>query len=294
MKILRCMLSLAFAALALPSHGSADATPVSPLARAHAHNDYEHERPLFDALEQGFTSVEADIWLVDGELRVAHDLDQAQPGRTLEALYLEPLRAIVRAQGGHVYPGFDHSVQLLIDIKSDGASTYGALHEVLTRYADILSTFTQHTARERAVTAVISGNRPLERMARQHVRFAAYDGRWSDTGTDADAAFIPLVSDNWANYFKWTGAGAMPEDEKLKLSGFVASAHAQRRRVRMWATPEDPQARQAVWSALIEAGVDYINTDDLSGLRAFLLQHDTHPSAPELDWFGDYGELVPR
>ncbi|NVJ48512.1 MAG: hypothetical protein HWE07_15355, partial [Cytophagia bacterium] len=45
----------------------------TPLPRAHAHNDYEHERPLFDALENGFTSVEADVYLIDGELYVYHD-----------------------------------------------------------------------------------------------------------------------------------------------------------------------------------------------------------------------------
>ncbi len=33
------------------------------LSQAHAHDDYEHDRPLLDALEHGFTSVEADIWL---------------------------------------------------------------------------------------------------------------------------------------------------------------------------------------------------------------------------------------
>jgi hypothetical protein len=38
----------------------------SGLERAHAHNDYEHERPLFDALDHNFKSVEADIWLVNG------------------------------------------------------------------------------------------------------------------------------------------------------------------------------------------------------------------------------------
>ena len=40
----------------------------TPLFQAHAHNDYEHARPLHDALEHGFWSVEADIYLVDGEL----------------------------------------------------------------------------------------------------------------------------------------------------------------------------------------------------------------------------------
>ena len=45
----------------------------TPLVHAHAHNDYEHKRPLFDALEQGFCSVEADVWLVEGKLLVAHE-----------------------------------------------------------------------------------------------------------------------------------------------------------------------------------------------------------------------------
>ena len=33
----------------------------APLTQAHAHNDYEHDRLLLDALEHGFTSVEADV-----------------------------------------------------------------------------------------------------------------------------------------------------------------------------------------------------------------------------------------
>jgi hypothetical protein len=54
-----------------------------PLVRAHAHNDYEHARPLFDALDRGFCSVEADVYLIDGELLVAHDRKDVKAGRTL-------------------------------------------------------------------------------------------------------------------------------------------------------------------------------------------------------------------
>ena len=46
--------------------------PSGPLPAAHAHNDYWHERPLHDALERGFCSVEADVFLVDGQLLVGH------------------------------------------------------------------------------------------------------------------------------------------------------------------------------------------------------------------------------
>src|SRR4051812_2888640 len=51
---------------------SSSGRAVVPLQRAHAHNDYEHRRPLFDALARGFSSVEADVWLSRGKLLVAH------------------------------------------------------------------------------------------------------------------------------------------------------------------------------------------------------------------------------
>ena len=38
------------------------AAEVTPLTRGHAHNDYAHERPLLEALDNGFTSIEADIF----------------------------------------------------------------------------------------------------------------------------------------------------------------------------------------------------------------------------------------
>src|SRR2546430_17530750 len=84
------------------SFGSAEASP-TPLTRVHAHNDYEHKRPLFDALDHGFCSIEADIYLVDGQLLVAHMRSQVKPERTLEKLYLDPLREQVKQNGGRGY-----------------------------------------------------------------------------------------------------------------------------------------------------------------------------------------------
>src|SRR5690349_308307 len=81
-----------------------EAAEPKPLPHAHAHNDYEHARPLFDALDRGFCSVEADIWLVDGALLVAHDKKDLKPARTLQSLYLDPLRERTKSNGGRVYP----------------------------------------------------------------------------------------------------------------------------------------------------------------------------------------------
>ena len=63
MKFLRLPLLFLFTGLL------ALAAEPTPLIRAHAHNDYEHTRPLFDALDHGFGSVEADVHLVDGRLK---------------------------------------------------------------------------------------------------------------------------------------------------------------------------------------------------------------------------------
>ncbi|UCE06765.1 MAG: hypothetical protein JSW07_01605 [bacterium] len=71
-----------------------------PLLRAHSHNDYQHDRLLFDALDYGFTSIEVDIHLIDKKLLVAHDKEDVDSNRTLQSLYLDPLRQIVRRNGG--------------------------------------------------------------------------------------------------------------------------------------------------------------------------------------------------
>src|SRR5579871_6562583 len=104
-------------ALFLATTGQAQVMPL-PLTRVHAHNDYEHRRPLFDALDHGFCSVEADIYLVEGALLVGHDRKDLRPERTLEKLYLDPLRERVRANGGRVYPA-GPPVWLLIDVKTE-------------------------------------------------------------------------------------------------------------------------------------------------------------------------------
>ncbi|MGW5193454.1 glycerophosphodiester phosphodiesterase family protein [Kribbella sp. NPDC004138] len=249
---------------------SYDAPAVEALPSAHAHNDYDHRRPLQDALDRGFNSVEADVWLIDGELRVAHDLEDAQPGRTLESLYLKPLADRVRENHGQVYKhggGF----QLLIDIKSDGPSTYAAVDKALAQYRGISTIFVDGRVFKGAVTSVISGNRPLDAMKAQKIRYAGYDGRLGDLQSGLPASLMPLVSDNWTNVFTWQGVGPMPESEKTKLHDIVVTAHHAGYKVRFWATPDVPgAARAALWRELVAADVDYVNTDDLHGLEDFL------------------------
>ncbi|WP_097991847.1 phosphatidylinositol-specific phospholipase C/glycerophosphodiester phosphodiesterase family protein, partial [Streptomyces sp. f51] len=243
-----------------------------PLRHAHAHNDYLHPRPLHDALAHGFTSVEADIFLVDGELLVAHEPATLDPTRTLASLYLDPLAALVRAGHGGVHPHHRAPLQLLIDIKADGVAAYHELDRQLRRHQSMLTRYQHGRVVPKAVTAVISGDRAARApMEAQRTRLAFYDGRLDDLGTPAPASFAPLVSANWTQNFGWLGAGPFPLAERDRLRALVTTAHREGRRIRFWATPDvaGPE-REAVWSELLAAGVDHLNTDDLAGLEEFL------------------------
>jgi hypothetical protein len=199
-----------------------------PLVHAHSHNDYLHARPLLDALDHGFCSVEADIWLVDGKLLVAHDRDKLKPERTLQALYLDPLRERVRKNSGRVYAN-GPEFTLLIDIKSASSNTYPALREVLAQFADMLTTFGDGKRESKAVLVVISGNRTKQMFAGEKVRYATFDGRIEDLKSNEPADFIPWISADWKSLFQWRGVGKMSEADMHKLKDLVAKAHTQNR-----------------------------------------------------------------
>ena len=247
---------------------SSRAQPVpSPLDRAHAHNDYVHARPLHDALDRGFGSIEVDIWLVNGALLVAHDRDSVRTDRTLEGLYLAPLRARITARGGQVHAARP-PLTLLIDIKSHADSTWAVLAPMLARYDDVLTSWRGDTMTVRPVGAVLSGKRPIITVRTQQERWAALDGRLDDLTTRfrPPTVVMPLVSDDWEKITKWRGVGAAPRSVRRRVSQAVSRAHAQGRRLRFWNTPDTP----AMWKLLVECGVDLIGADDLEGLRRFL------------------------
>ncbi len=248
------------------STGEANDAGVTPLANAHAHNDYYHARPLLDALDHGFCSVEADVFLIDGKLLVGHSLFELDERRTLESTYLDSLAKRVAANDGRVFqdgPVFT----LLVDIKRDGPKAYSRLREVLANYDDMLSCVIDGEFTERAIQVVVSGERPMQEIEADNRRFVGIDGRLSDLESDKPAHLMPLISDRWGSHFTWNGEGEFPAEQRDKLHEVVDQAHAAGRRIRFWATPESP----AVWQELRTAGVDHINTDKLGELQAFLL-----------------------
>jgi len=239
-----------------------------PLMHVHAHNDYVHHRPLFDALDHGIASVEADIFLVDGQLLVAHDPDKVKPDRTLQSLYLDPLRARAKKFRGRIYPNGDPTFYLLIDTKSDANETWTVLRKVLEGYSDLVTKFNGKKVTRKAVTVVLTGNRPRDLLPKESVRLAGLDGQVADLNKPNPNGIFLWMSDDWKPLFKWRGKGPIPDDEKVRLQDIVAKAHDRNMKVRFWDTPESTN----FWHELRSDGVDLLNVDNLAGAEKFLRQ----------------------
>ena len=265
---LKCLLSVATLATATLSSHTIFAQASSSVPIAHAHNDYEHERPLHDALQAGFTSVEADVYLVDNQLLVAHDRRDTTPDRSLESLYLNPLRL-------HFSNRTDDSTHktfwLMIDVKSDAIKTHRKIQSVMENYPDLFlkirnSESQQVDSKGPLVRVVISGNRAKEDILQTQPRISGIDGRLSDLKSELSSEAMPWISDNWRSHFRWRGQNEFPEEERNKLRRYVKQAHDKGRLLRFWATPDSP----ALWDELLDANVDLINADDLRGLQSHL------------------------
>lgn len=240
----------------------------TPLLQAHSHNDYEHEHPLHDALAQGFTYIEADVYLIDDEIYVSHNLPIIlDSGKTLKNLYLDPLAKRIKQNAGQVYLGSDFPLQLMIDIKSEANPTYNALKKLLEPYQYMLTRFKNGKKSESAITVFLSGNRPVEQILSEENTVMCLDGRIEDLGKRIPADLMPVVSERFSNIFGWEIFGqSRTENQWAVLQRLANLTHHEGKKLRLWASPEE----EKIWEKMLEAGCDIINTNELEKLRHFL------------------------
>jgi hypothetical protein len=238
------------------------------LANGFAHNDYRHKRPLLDAENNGYTHVEVDVFLHRNKLVVAHINPFFKGKRTLENLYLIPLFEKISNNNGRFYEGYDKPITLMIDIKSNGKKTYAKLKPLLEKYRSILTSYDSSTVSNRAVTIVLSGNKPYNILRKEESRLAFIDKDLNKKSTDTTVSNIyTMASCKYSKLLKWKGSGSISEKEKQRLLNYVSVAHQNGEQVRLWGSPDN----KAVWKEMLNCGVDLINTDKLVPLRNFLL-----------------------
>lgn len=222
------------------------------LLKAHAHNDYEHTKPFYEAFNLGFGSIEADVYSIKGELLVAHDVKDVKADRTLKTLYIDPIvKVLTENKQGNFH-------QFLIDFKTSADSTLPVLIKALEPHKDLFI--------KRGLRIVISGNRPAIKNYILYPTWITFDGRSTETYPAGLGNRVVLESESLYKFGAWSGQGPISPELKEKLKAYVDRVHAQGRKLRLWATPDSLLGYQTLY----DLGVDYIGTDHLSELADFL------------------------
>lgn len=228
------------------------------VGNAHSHNDYEQAKPFWMAYNEGFGSIEADIFLENDSLYIAHDTVELKAHRTLEEYYIQPLASIVGKNGGYPYTDKTKSLQLLIDIKTDSIHTLNKLINLLQKYPELIE--------KSFVRFVITGNRPDASLFTTYPPFIRFDGELFKNYSAKALTKISLLSDDFKSYSTWKGTGKLLPNELAHLKAAVKKAHQLNKPVRFWDSPDFKNA----WKQFIQLGADYINTDHIAGLSSFL------------------------
>jgi hypothetical protein len=248
--------------------GEPNITPTAPssingfFATAHAHNDYEHDAPLDDAIAAGFSSVEVDVWFRNDAIQVSHDAFTSKG--TLEELYLDKLDVLLEEDPSVHDDGAPFF--LWLDLKDGNATLRNALVETLSTRT-YLTTFDDNgVVEERGVTVVLTGDAASKTALVDETpapRPFARDSNDLALDTEADASVIASALNFGAYVGSWNGEGDPPEAMSRQCACVVERAHAVGRKVRLFGGPDTP----ASWTFQLDHGVDFVNADDLEGLR---------------------------
>ncbi|KIJ38432.1 hypothetical protein M422DRAFT_176618 [Sphaerobolus stellatus SS14] len=227
----------------------------------HSHNDYWRDVPLLTALSFGVASVEADVWLVDGELFVGHEMAALTKARTFDSLYVQPLLTIINNQNPKnsftsnqttINGVFDTSsgtpLQLLVDVKTDGVQALPFILRALQplRSAGYLSTFANGTFVQGPLLVIGTGNSPLEQIKALEPRDFFFDAPLTELSVPSNTTWTPtlspIASTDYGVAVGVCGIGPISQAQKDNITKFVQDADSRGIKSRFWDTPGWPIA----------------------------------------------------
>jgi len=219
----------------------------------HSHNDYQQKEPLSNALRYQAFTIEADVYLVNNTLLVAHDTGELATAPSLEALYLQPIIALFAQYHGHISTDSNYAPILMIDIKREGPAVLKKLLSILTPYPSVFN----RSVNPHAVQMVISGDRGSPLTWTSYPSLILFDGSPNENYDHAVLQKIAFISEAYSKYSR-------PADSTdTRIQRIAKQVHQQRKLLRLWAIPDDP----ASWDHLHQLGVDIINTDHVAECR---------------------------
>ena len=287
---------------------------IIPLENAHAHSDLEHTIPLFDALNQGFTRLEPDVFILlkgKSSTPTASDLNafnkaysayQKNPSQenkqnlnkvmskyrvmvghdfgkfkgTLYDIYIKPVQAQIE-KGKYNYlfmrkilkTNKPYIVTYMIDLKTPWRGSVEFMNIYFSNYPEIFNNYNL-AKQDKPISVILSGYEEdspskVDILSKEDIsylldtrqRYVSIDGR-VDTplhGQDKYPWLFPQISNSWNNR----------SIDVLKRN--VSQARKCNQKIRFWGIADEKQ----YWQELYNNGVDIISTDDLVGLKNFLL-----------------------
>lgn len=248
------MKKLTLVASCLLMNSLAFAQPILEQPMIHSHNDYKQVVPFWYAYSSNAKSIEVDLVIQDDSLYISHGDDVIDQRRTIETLYLQPLKQAI-----DLSIGTTDQIHFLVDMKSDAQKSLDLLLPMLKKY--------ESTIEKSGVTFVISGNRtPIE----SYVDLPSYiqmDYQSLDPVNNEKAwDKVSMISLAFKPYSSWDGNGAIPQEDQKKIKAVVDAAHQMGKPFRFWGTPDTENAWQQLWAL----GVDVINTDQPDVVNRYL------------------------
>ena len=177
------------------------------------------------AYRAGFGSIEADIFLVDSVLYVAHDTIELRKKIKLDDEYLKPLLECLRKNNnGAPYADNQKKLQMLIDIKSDSILTLQAFIRLLRKNPELVQSG--------LLSWVITGNRPDASLFTSYPSFILFDAEAHRQYSPAALSKVVMMSDDFKNFSHWDGKNQILPADSLKLTELVHKAHELKKAVR--------------------------------------------------------------
>lgn len=223
----------------------------------HSHNDYEKPKPLITALENKALNVEADVYLENGVLLVAHERKEINPERTLKALYIDPIVKIFEANKGAISKDKSYKANLVIDIKEKGAEVIKALVTLIEPHRK----YFDRKINPNAMQIVLSGDRTAIENWVSYPAYIQFDGRPYEQYDRATLDRLAFISDSYSKY--------VIRQEPLNLDSVksvIARVHALKKPIRFWGAPDN----EDWWKKFVDLKVDILNTDKVAECRRFL------------------------
>ena len=227
------------------------------IANAHSHNDYLNPAPFHSAYKNGFASIEADIFPVNGKLVVAHSKKEINTENTLGKLYLDPLNRELSSDPAR-------RIKLLVDIKENYNESLDLLLQELVPLMPLLSS----PGVIKPLTILITGTRPPPSEYTNYPVYILFDDDLKLVHKPDEWDRVGQVSLSFTRFSAWKGEGeGEPDKEDIKkLKHTIDSVHKAGKTIRFWAAPDNV----ASWRVQKKLGVDLIGTDRIDELGMFL------------------------